>query len=108
MDPIEIAEFIEAMGKRADSIARDMYERGFEAGFEAGLNLAYSQHEEAWVELYGSGRMSWLRAEPYAEMEERRYGPLPDDCAEYASPEERRVARARCPREGDFKGEAPW
>jgi hypothetical protein len=77
------------------------YDRGWKDGWEAGRRADYTQREEEWAELYVKNPwwIDKLQRPSYTEMEERRYGPLPEGWADPEDEEHpgeaRRLARVK-------------
>ena len=73
------------------------WEDGWRQGYEAGRKDYFQAREEDWAELYITNPW-WLDAlqrPTHMEMEERRYGPLPEDFVEPESEEHPGEARRR-------------
>ena len=92
---------------------RDTYLRRIVASWREGYERGYTQ---GWKDGSEDGfpppryRVEW--SETYEEMEERRYGPLPEEGFTEPAEEEhpgqaRRRARALTPCDGDFEGGRP-
>jgi hypothetical protein len=81
---------------------KQAWEEGWRAGWEAGRKNYFDARKEDWEEVLGMSTLFEDQAPSLMEMEEWRYGVLPEGFE--GNDTERRSARARNPRPGDYLG----